>query len=177
MGVVHDGLAAHPDYEQETGVFLHLSKGVERHFIEHKTLDTAAIVDEMAKAKTRAEKQMKQAEADLAIAVRNEKWSTRVLDNAKRAFDSVAPFCPQYERINCFNRKCKCCQRRKVDCEASRPAKEGLDKAQAKYKKVSLSAEHFVYLLVILFGDSSPSWYHLVMLCKSGCRCANKDEE
>ena len=165
MGVVHDGLAAHPDYEQETGVFLHLSKGVERHFIEHKTLDTAAIVDEMAKAKTRAEKQMKQAEADLAIAVRNEKWSTRVLDNAKRAFDSVAPFCPQYERINCFNRKCKCCQRRKVDCEASRPAKERLDKAQARYNKVSLSAEHFVYVLVIYFCR-----YYLVMCCKSGGR-------
>ena len=158
MVVVHDGLAAHPN----RGDLLRLSKEVERQFIVYKTLDTAAIVDEMAEAKTRAEKQMKQAEADIAIAVRDEKWATRVVSNARRVFDSVAPSCPQYERINLFNRKCKHCQRKKADCEASRPAKEaakeGLDQAQAKYKKVSLSAEHFLYLLVIILSDSFPSW-------------------
>ena len=173
MGVVHDGLAAHPN----RGDLLRLSKDVELQFIAHKTPDTAAAVDEMGEAKAKARQQMKQAEADITIAVRDQKWARRLLNEAKSAFAPVAPVCAQYERINCFNRKCKHCQRKKADCEASRPAKERLDKAQAKYKKVSLSAEHFVYLLVILFGDSSRSWYYLVMLCKSGCRCANKDEE
>ena len=173
MGVVHDGLAAHPNHSD----LLRLSKDVELQFVAHKTPDTAAAVDEMAKAKTKARQQRKQAKADITLAVRGEKWAKRVLNDDTRAFTSVAPFCPQYERINCFNRKCKHCQRKKADCEASRPAKKRLDQSQAKYKKVSLSAEHFVYLLVILFGDSSPSWYYLVMLCKSGCRCANKDEE
>ena len=146
MGVVHDGLAAHPDYV----ALLRLSKEVENQFVAHKTPDTAAIVDEMAEAKTRAGKKMKQAENDIAVALRDEKWSTRVLNNAMRAFKLVAPFCPQYEKINFFNRKCKHCQRKKAICEASRPAKEELDKAQARYKKVSLPAEHFVYPLVIL---------------------------
>merc|ERR1711934_936511 len=82
-------------------------------------------------------KKMKQAEADIAIAVRDEKWITRVLNNAMRAFKLVAPFCPQYEKINFFNRKCKHCRRKKTICEASRPAKEELDKAQAKYKKAA----------------------------------------
>ena len=174
MGVVHDGLAAHPNH----GDLLWLSKHVELQFVAHKTPDTKAAVDEMGEAEAKARQQMKQAKADITIAERDEKWARRVLDDGTRKFGSVAPFCPQYERINsCFSRKCKHCQRNKADCEASRPAKERLDKAQAKYKKASLSAEHFVYLLVILFGDSSPSWYYLVMLCKSGCRCANKGEE
>ena len=141
---MHDGLAAHPDYPD----LLQLSKEIERQFVVHKTLDTAAVMDEMLEAKTRAGEKTKQAEHDIAIAVRNEKWSARALSDAKRAFDSVAPFCPQYEKINFFKRKCKYCHRKKAACEASRPAKEELDKWQAKHKKVSLSAEHFAYLFV-----------------------------
>merc|ERR1719174_2476911 len=57
MGVVHDGLAAHPN----RGDLLRLSKQVELQFVAHKTPDTyKAAVDEMGKAKAKAQQQMKQ---------------------------------------------------------------------------------------------------------------------
>ena len=149
MGAVHDGLAADPGRAE----LLQLSKEVERQFVVHKTPDTAAVVEEMSEAEKRAQtrKACVSDKNNNSVANRNQKWATDKLKEAKSAFALVAPFCPQYEKSGFFNRQCKHCQRRKDTCEASRPAKERVDVAQAKYDQVNLSAEHFMYLLVISF--------------------------
>ena len=141
MGVVHDGLTAHPGHEE----LRRLRNEVERQFVAHKTPDTAAVVNKMRENKWGAK-----AEHD-NVRRKQVQLAQASLNKAKSAFAPKAPFCAQYEKINFFKRKCRHCQRKKAICEASRPAKERLDKAQARYNKVSLSTDHFVYLLVISF--------------------------
>ena len=171
MGVVHEGLAAHPRLEQ----LQELSDEVEHQFVAHKTPDTAAVVDEMTEAKNKAQAHYDDVRLNsfkhFPIEFENQRSAELELDQAKSAFARVKPLCAQYQRISFFRRKCAYCGRKKAICEASRPAKERLDKAQAQHKKVSASSGHFVYLLAISFSNFSPSWYYLVMRCKSGCRC------
>ena len=162
VGVVYDGLAAHPGHRD----LKLLRNQVERQFVAQETPDTAAVVDKMTRAYNRAK-----ANHD-NVHHKPMKAATAYLKKAKAAFARAAPFCAQYEKIGFFNRKCKHCERKKAACEASRPAKARLDRNQAQYDKVSLSAEHFVYLLAISFGNFSPSRYYPVMRCKSGGRCA-----
>ena len=147
MGVVHDGLAAHPGHEE----LQRLSNQVEHEFVVLKTPDTAAVVDKMTEAKRKAEaKKRKQADRE-NVCRKQVQLAQASLDKAKSAFAPKAPFCAQYEKINFFKRKCRHCQRTKAICEESRPWKKRLDNAQARYNKVRLSADHFVYLLVISF--------------------------
>ena len=163
MGVVHDGYAVQSDH----AILARLGKQVENQFVMQKTRDTAAVVDKITKAHKRAQEYHDNVRRNPAkyFPVALVRLAKESLNEAKAAFAPVAPVCAQYERINFFNRKCKHCQRKKSVCEASAPAKERLDKAQARYNKVSLSAEHFVYVLVIYFCR-----YYLVMCCKSGGR-------